>query len=84
MIAFDVYPFRKFAHRFFCNLAVDLRQVGTRVFKFRVQQFLDQLAIVRQQERPLTIVIQAPGRIHPRREPECIESRMARFRRKLA
>ena len=45
-IALDVYAFAEFAYGIFCDLAVDLCQVGARVFEFRVQQFLDEFAVV--------------------------------------
>ena len=84
MVALDVYALAELAHGLFGNLSVHLGQVGARVLEFRVEQFLDEFAVVRKQQGAFAVVVEPACRIHSRREGERVECRVSRFGRELA
>ena len=48
MVALDVNAFSEFADSLFCDLPIDLSQVGSRMFVFRVEQFFNEFPVVGQ------------------------------------
>ena len=48
MVAFDVNAFSEFADSLFCDLPIDLSQIGSRMFVFRVEQFFNEFPVVGQ------------------------------------
>ena len=61
-----------------------LGQICARMSERRIQQFSDQPPVVRQQKKPLAVVIKPPGRINIRRKTERFKTFMTPFGRKLA
>ena len=66
------------------DLPVHLRQIGTGVREFRVEQFFDQTSVVGQQNQTFAVVIQPARRVHVRRQGKSVQSRVSAFGRELA
>ena len=66
------------------NLPVDLGQVGPGVFEFRIQEFFDEPAVVRQEQGPFAVVVQPASRINTGRESEGVQGRVTGLGSELA
>ena len=84
MVALDVDSCGEFFYSFFGDLTVNLSKVCARVPKFGVEQFFDKRPVVREEQSPFAIVVEAACSVDPGREAEFIERLVARFGRELA
>ena len=83
-IAFDDNAFFQLSHRFGRDLSVYLGEIGARMLKFRVQEPLDELAVVGQKQGTFTVVVEAASGVNSGRKTELFEGAVARFRGELA
>ena len=67
-----------------CDLSVHLGEIGAWVLKLRVQQFLDEFAVVGEKQGTFAVVVEAACGIDAGREPEFIECPMSRLGSELA
>ncbi len=59
-----------------CDLSIHLGQIGTRMFEFWVEQFLDEFPFIGEEKRAFAVVVEATGGIYTCRESKFIESAM--------
>ncbi len=59
-----------------CDLSIHLGQIGTRMFEFWVEQFLDKFPFIGEEKRTFAVVVEPPGSIYTRGESKFIESAM--------
>lgn len=83
-IALDGHAFFQLIYSFLCDLSVNLGEIGARMLEFRVQKFLDEFAVVGEEQGTFAVVVKAACCIHIRWEPEFIQSPMSGFGSELA
>ena len=71
-VALDGYSLFQLIDSLLRDLSVDLCQISARMLEFRVKQFLDQFAVIGEEQGPLAVVIETAGSINACGEAEFV------------